>query len=159
MSQENELLSAVGVDYSPLRDLLVAGQWQKADEETGAIMLKIARRVTGGSLREEDIQEFPCPDLKTIDQLWLKYSQGCFGFSVQSRIWSSVGSDYAKFSDRVEWRLYASWQHWRKYPDLIFSLCAPEGHLPAAPFFKSDGLPIGWAASLKPKLLDCCAED
>ena len=46
MSQENELLSAVGVDYSPLRDLLVAGQWQKADEETGAIMLKIALEKT-----------------------------------------------------------------------------------------------------------------
>ena len=28
----------------------VAGQWQNADEETGAVMLKIARRVTAGWL-------------------------------------------------------------------------------------------------------------
>lgn len=61
MSQQDELLSAVGVDYTPLHNLLASGQWQKADEETGAIMLKIARRVTAGLLREEDIQEFPCP--------------------------------------------------------------------------------------------------
>jgi hypothetical protein len=40
--------------------------WQQgngihADEETGAVMLKIARRVTAGSL-EEDIQQFLCSD-------------------------------------------------------------------------------------------------
>ena len=50
MSQQDELLSAIGVDYSQMRDLLAAGQWQKADEETGAVMLKIARRVTAGWL-------------------------------------------------------------------------------------------------------------
>jgi len=47
----NELLSDVGVDYSPLRDLLSSGQWKKADEETGAIMLKISGRVAAGWLR------------------------------------------------------------------------------------------------------------
>jgi hypothetical protein len=63
----------------------------KADEETGAIMLKITRRVTAGWLTEEDIQEFPCPDLQTINQLWVKYSNERFGFTVQSRIWENVG--------------------------------------------------------------------
>ncbi len=52
MLQQDDLLSAIGVDYIQLRDLLAAGQWQKADEETGAVMLKIARRVTAGWLRE-----------------------------------------------------------------------------------------------------------
>ncbi|WP_051470217.1 GUN4 domain-containing protein [Fischerella sp. PCC 9605] len=108
MSEQDKLLSNVGVDYTPLRDLLVAGQWQKADEETGAVMLKIARRVKDGWLREEDFTEFPCLDLETIDRLWVKYSQGRFGFSVQSRIWESVGQDYAKFGDVVGWQLGSS---------------------------------------------------
>ena len=50
MSQQDQLLSAIGVDYSRMRGLLAAGQWQKADEETGSVMLKIARRVTAGWL-------------------------------------------------------------------------------------------------------------
>lgn len=78
--------SSVGVDYASLHSLLASSQWQKADEETGAVMLKVARRVTDGWLTEEDITEFPCLDLQTINQLWIKSSQGRFGFSVQSDV-------------------------------------------------------------------------
>ena len=156
MLQQDDLLSAIGVDYIQLRDLLAAGQWQKADEETGAVMLKIARRVTAGWLREEDIQEFPCPDLQTIDRLWVKYSQGHFGFSIQNYIWENAGEDYGRFGDSVGWRLYSSW---RRYSDLTFSLLAPVGHLPAAPFFKSSEMAVGWISSIPPKLADCYAED
>ena len=156
MSQQDELLSAIGVDYSQMRNLLAAGQWQKADQETGSLMLKIARRVTAGWLQEEDIQELPCPDLQTIDHLWVKYSQGRFGFSVQNRIWENVGEDYGRFGDSVGWRLYSSW---RRYSDLTFSLLAPTGHLPAAPFFKFNDMAVGWMSSIPPKLVDCYAED
>ena len=158
MSERSELLSSVGVDYASLHSLLASSQWQKADEETGAVMLKIARRVTAGWLREEDIRDFPCLDLQTLDQLWVKYSQGRFGFSVQSDVWESVGKDYGKFSDLVCWR-QGSGRDWLQYAKLTFSLLAPFGHLPAAPFFKFNELPIGWAASLPPKLVDCCSED
>lgn len=149
-----ELTSAVGVDYTKLRDALAASQWLEADNETGAVMLKIARRVDAGWLREEDITEFPCPDLNTIDCLWTKYSKGHFGFSVQSRIWQSVGEDYAKFGDAVGWRVDYDW---RSHSELQFNLDGSSGHLPAAPFFKSDGIAIGWTATLSDKLADCCA--
>lgn len=155
----NALSSSVGVNYTCLRDLLADGQWQKADEETGAVMLKIARRAGAGWLREEDFQEFPCPDIKTIDQLWSKYSSDRFGFSVQCSVWESVAQDYDKFSLAVGWQIHSDGRQWRKYGDLIFDLQAPVGHLPAAPFFKSGGPPIGWAATLVPKLADCYAED
>ena len=154
MSEKDVLISAVGVDYTKLRDLLMSNEWQKADKETGTLMLKIACRVDAGWLREEDITKFPCPDLETIDQLWLKYSQKRFGFSVQSGIWENVGKDYTKFSDAVGWRL----DHiWRQYSQLTFSLEAPTGHLPAAPFFKPDDLAIGWAATMTSKLAECYA--
>ena len=61
-------------------------------------MLKVARRVAAGWLREEDIEDFPCLDLQAIDCLWVKYSGDRFGFSVQCCIWESVGMDYGKFS-------------------------------------------------------------
>lgn len=159
MSERSELLSHVGVDYASLHSLLASSQWQKADEETGAVMLKIARRVTSGWLRENDIQDFPCLDLLSLNQLWVKYSQGRFGFSVQSDIWKSVEEDYGKFSDAVGWRLHGSLNDWQQYSKLSFSLLAPVGHLPAAPFFKFNESPIGWAASMSQKLVDCYGED
>ncbi len=41
---EVELLSDVGADYTQLRDLLAAGKWKEADEETGWTIIKVARR-------------------------------------------------------------------------------------------------------------------
>ena len=109
-----------------------------------------------GWLREEDVTEFPCPDLNTIDCLWMKYSKGHFGFSVQSRIWQSVGEDYAKFGDAVGWRVDYDWQ---PHSELQFNLDGSSGHLPTAPFFKSDGVAIGWTATLSNKLAECCTVD
>ncbi len=155
MLEQEKLLSAVGVDYAPLHGLLASGQWKKADEETGVLMLKISRRVTAGWLREEDIETFPCADLLSIDQLWVKHTSDRFGFSVQCRIWESVREDYGKFSDAVRWRSH----DWLQYPKLTFNLNAPVGHLPAAPFFKLNELAVGWTASLPTKLADCCDDD
>ncbi|MBD0362395.1 MAG: GUN4 domain-containing protein, partial [Coleofasciculus sp. C3-bin4] len=73
----------VRVDYGKLTELLVAGHWKEADEETGKIMLKISCREHEGWLNSEDIREFPSHDLCKINELWQKYSNGRFGFSVQ----------------------------------------------------------------------------
>ncbi|MFM6610153.1 MAG: GUN4 domain-containing protein, partial [Dolichospermum sp.] len=87
---EVELKSYVGMDYRKLRDLLKAGKWKEADEETLRVMLAVAREREGW-LNVESIDNFPCADLRTIDQLWVKYSDGRFGFSVQKRIYQSLG--------------------------------------------------------------------
>ena len=129
---EDDLSSDKGVDYTRLRDLLKAGNWKEADKETLAVMLKTADRVKEGRLSSDFIEKFPCTDLRTIDQLWVKYSNGCFGFSVQKRIWESVGKDYGKFGDRVGWRKGMFFnKEWLYYKELTFSLQAPQGHLPA----------------------------
>lgn len=93
---------------------------------TGAVKLKIARRVTAGWLQEENIQEFPCPDLQTIDHLWIKYSQERFGFTVQNRIWENVGEDYGRFGDSVGWRLFMLGVR-RRRTSMIFSAFAVVG--------------------------------
>ncbi|MEG3843004.1 GUN4 domain-containing protein, partial [Microcoleus sp. herbarium14] len=76
---------------------------------------------------------FPCEDLRTIDQLWVKYSNGRFGFSVQKRIYHSLGTRkfehkiWEAFGDRVGWRVNSEWLGKR---DLKYNSKAPEGHLP-----------------------------
>ena len=67
------LVSAVGVDYTKLRDLLVAKNWKEADLETKKRMLEVAGRESQGYLDIEDLENFPCQDLGTIDKLWVKY--------------------------------------------------------------------------------------
>ncbi len=87
----NNLSSESSIAYTRLRNLLKAEQWQEAAWETTALMLRISNREAEGWLREEDIENFPCTDLLIIDRLWVKYSEGRFGFSVQNKIWQSSG--------------------------------------------------------------------
>ena len=44
------------------------------------------------------MKNFPCQDLGTIDKLWVEYSDGKFGFSVQKKIYQDLGGtkDYDK---------------------------------------------------------------
>ncbi|MEH2233978.1 MAG: serine/threonine-protein kinase [Nostoc sp.] len=118
--------------YQNLENLLKAKKWKEADEITTRIMLKVAKKEEQRSLDLESINNFPCTDLHTIDQLWVKYSNGHFGFSVQKRIWLECGGkvDYeteCRLGDRVGWRKEKSWLLYDKYN---FSLNAPLGHLP-----------------------------
>ncbi len=132
-----ELKSARDVNYTKLRDLLAAGKWKEADQETADIMLKVANRQKQGYLDVEDIDNFPCEDLRTIDQLWVHYSNGRFGFSVQKNIYIGLGGTreyndevWEKFGDQVGWRKGGEWLN---YSDLTFELrnTTPRGHLPS----------------------------
>jgi serine/threonine protein kinase len=133
-SLPNNLSSAVGMDYGELRDLLAEGKWKEADIKTRTIMLQIANREKEGWLEVEDIKTFPCQDIRTIDQLWIKYSNGRFGFSVQRRIYfelyqiySDLYKTWSAFGDRIRWRVEGKWL---SYQQLTFTLSAPEGHFP-----------------------------
>ncbi|MEA5537010.1 GUN4 domain-containing protein [Crocosphaera sp. XPORK-15E] len=142
ITAEIELKSAKGVDYTKLRDLLAAGKWKEADQETANVMLQAANRVSERYLRVEDIDNFPCEDLRTIDQLWVKYSNGKFGFSVQKKIYIDdlKGTReynveiWKEFGDRVGWRKGGNWLN---YSDLTFELLdtTPVAHLPHLPHY------------------------
>ncbi|MBW4493084.1 MAG: GUN4 domain-containing protein [Oscillatoria princeps RMCB-10] len=119
--------SAVGMDYSKLRDSLATGNWEDADMETASLMLQVAGREKEGRLDLEDVKKFPCRDLRTIDSLWVEYSKGRFGFSVQKRIWKQVEKNYEEFGDLVGWRRASTWL---PYSELSFNAAAPEGHFP-----------------------------
>ncbi|MFM5995323.1 MAG: GUN4 domain-containing protein, partial [Dolichospermum sp.] len=131
-SEEGGLKSSCGMDYSKLGDYLAQGKWKEADEETRRVMLCVGEREKW--LNVESIDNFPCADLRTIDQLWVDNSDGRFGFSVQKRIYQSLGGTrklnteiWEKFGDEVGWRKGGDWLY---YKDITFDKKAPEGHLP-----------------------------
>ncbi|MGD1701593.1 SUMF1/EgtB/PvdO family nonheme iron enzyme [Dapis sp. BLCC M229] len=131
-----KLANSQRIDYTRLRNLLANKKWKEADEETAKLMFKIADRETEGWLRIEDIEQFPITDLQTIDRLWVKHSNGHFGFSVQKQIYQNLGGT-KEFNRKITG---AFWQkvglvvnnepYWSQYHNLTFDLSAPIGHLP-----------------------------
>ncbi len=110
------LKSDRNVDYTKLRDLLAAGEWKEADLETANVMLQAAGKSSNNRLYEKDIESFPCEDLRTINQLWLKHSNGKFGLSVQKDIYQSLGGTkeyndevWSNFCARVGWKKGDEW--------------------------------------------------
>jgi eukaryotic-like serine/threonine-protein kinase len=127
------LVSEVGVDYNHLKNLLAGQKWREADEETRRVMLKVAHREKEGWLDAKSIELFPCKDLETIDRLWVQASRGRFGFSIQKRVWESVGGQanadwetYCRFGDRVGWRINGNWLN----NTIAFDPMGSIGHLP-----------------------------
>lgn len=157
---EVELLSEKGIDYTHLRDLLAAGRWKEADEETANRTLGAASRIEEGWLRLKDIDNFPCEDLRTIDRLWVKYSNGRFGFSVQARIYEELGGTreydsktWQAFGDRVGWRREGEWLPQKS---LTFDQkTAEEAHLPWLLFFGTVFDGFEFFSSFTQKLVGC----
>ncbi|MCY7278828.1 MAG: GUN4 domain-containing protein [Phormidesmis sp. CAN_BIN44] len=132
ISAPNELASEKDIDYSNLRDLLVAEKWQAADRETDKLMFRAAGLEADEIWPyEEKIENFPCADLRTINQLWLKYSAGHFGFSVQKQIWEEVRRNHSEFGRAVGWEVN---DEWLLYSQMTFDRTAPQGHLPTGKF-------------------------
>ncbi|MEC4819177.1 MAG: GUN4 domain-containing protein [Scytonema sp. PMC 1069.18] len=153
----DDLSSDRNVDYTQLRNLLAAGNWKDADYETYLVMLRVVGRELGDWIRPEELLNFPCTDLRTIDSLWVKYSNGRFGFSVQKNIYLKLGGKpdekyykegWDKFGDHVGWRVN---QNWIYYSCVIYDIIAPVGHLPWV------RLPNQWISfsSLASKLVNC----
>ena len=161
-SKEVELKSDKNVNYTKLRSLLVAGKWKEADQETTDKMLQVLGKDSWLDIETENIDSFPCNDLRTIDQLWLKYSEGRFGFSIQNKIWQEVAGEVdiereKKLGYRVGWRKE---EKWLSYSELTFNLDAPEGHLPWTPLKRTgggrgSGEGARWVSSLVRRIVTC----
>ena len=133
----DDLSSEKGIDYTRLRDLLKAQDWKAADRETYLRMLEAVGRKYGDWLRVKELENFPCQDLKTIDRLWVNYSKGHFGFSVQKKILQDCGSpkssekDWDRFCVKVGWRNPAVVIAYMSYDELKFDpQNSPIGELP-----------------------------
>lgn len=134
LSPELQLLSSSGVDplYGNLERYLENYQWKEADYETYRLMITIA----GKKYRQwfdRDLRDFPVKPLKTIDDLWLKYSYGKFGFSVQKEIYLQCGGIPDGSYDAAVWDSFChvtGWKQNNQYLEAKFETSAPRGHLP-----------------------------
>jgi serine/threonine protein kinase len=129
-------LKTAKADFTQLDQYLAQGKWKEADQETVYVMCKIVSKGKNqGYLIEGECKNFPREELKIIDNLWVKYSKGKFGFSMQKKIWLECGGKigiydiniFRKFADKVGWR---KWGNWLKYSQFNFTINAPPAHFP-----------------------------
>lgn len=165
--------------YQELVNYLANSRWQEADQETFNVMLEVTNQKDQGYFSLESLRNFPCDDLLLIDRLWLQFSGGKFGFSVQKDLWVEVGGKldfgedeeaardaFRKMSDRNGWRKD---NRYIDYPeDVTFDTTAPASHLPyrviwrgveGSGFFFWDlggkGVLCGCLSSLASRIVNC----
>jgi hypothetical protein len=138
--------SQVGADYTKLANLLAKNRLQAADQETSDKIFWLAKGKSDEYLPMGKIKQIPCKDLRTINNLWLSYSHGNYGFSVQRKLYKQIYEEvsrqpkqknvksyieadvYNRFARRVGWTMK---QDGPSYGDeLIFNPHGGEGHLP-----------------------------
>lgn len=112
--------------YTLLEEFLAATKWELADHHTYDIQLLLVERSEFGSWSDL-YPDFPCQDLRTIDELWVKYSQGRFGYSIQKQIYKQFTgrTKYTKFCEAIGLRSQGRW-----ICPPTYTLDAPLGHLP-----------------------------
>jgi hypothetical protein len=120
--------------YKRLEDFLAKQDFKNADQQTWELMKQAGNGGKEIYLISDQVNNFSCSALKKIDNLWAKYSQGKFGFSVQKNIWLSVGGNpnadletYRRFAIKVGW---GTRTEDFDYDNLNFSGSAKRGHLP-----------------------------
>ncbi|KAM3116445.1 GUN4 domain-containing protein [Phormidesmis sp. 146-33] len=79
------------INCEKLQQLLELKKWKDADLETKRLLLELMHREKDGWLQPDDIKNLSPQSLLAIDRLWTQHSDGYFGFSVQSKIWHSLG--------------------------------------------------------------------
>ena len=123
--------------YQPLEKYLKAQDWKAADHETYRLMIEQVDKDEGEWFQLQELLTYPCDDMMKIDQCWVQYSQGKFGFSVQMKLWQECGSPrsynkvWEKFGDCVGWRTEGEWL---SYQSINPSLDSPPGHFPMGGF-------------------------
>eukprot|EP00793_Prasinoderma_coloniale_P001179 PRCOL_00006170-RA len=126
------LESDAGVDYSLLQKELKAGNWELADNEHRRLLCELA----GEEAAERkwvyftEIAAIPEKDMKMLDTLWLTYSKGRYGFSVQRKVWKACKCRWADFFKKIDW-VQGENMAYRKWPEEFkWEADSAEGHLP-----------------------------
>lgn len=125
--EDDYLGSEADVDYRKLQKLLATHKWQEADQETWIMLCRALKQGGRPYLHYADLNKLPCQDLKTLDSLWVKYSNNRFGFSVQARIYLEVEEDYQEFCNQVGWLHYIPRNPAESFR---YNFNIPIGHLP-----------------------------
>lgn len=122
--------SEAGIDHGPLQLHLMRQQFEQADRLTGECLRQLAGpdAVRRGYVYYSEVASMPVVDLESLDRLWVAYSRGRFGFSVQGRLLRSCRGRWEQLWPRLGWKREGVWT---RYPTAFtWSLDAPEGHMP-----------------------------
>jgi len=122
--------SAAGLDYAPLQRALMDQAFEEADRLTSEHLRQLAGEaaVKRGYVYYSEVPPIASVDLESLDRLWVVFSQGRFGFSVQIRLLRSLNGRWDQLWPRLGWKQGGVWT---RYPSAFtWSLEAPEGHLP-----------------------------
>jgi len=139
----DELKSETGADFMPLANALMTGDLKEADQITRDMLIFIA----GAGPRSRkfvyftEVPQIPETDLMTMENLWLKYSDGKFGYSVQARLFASAckqaeePENFEVFCRKIGWNLMDDGlerkRRWFGADEFIYDVEeAPKGHLP-----------------------------
>jgi GUN4-like/DnaJ domain len=136
------------IDCVRLEKLLELGNLKAADSETKRLLLELAGREREGWLLSDDAKNISPQALLAIDRLWIKYSNGRFGFSIQSKIWRTLDCKSSEnihiqtisentFGKAVNWRVGSSWIS--QWDSCEYHLQSPLGSLPREYIFALNG--------------------
>jgi len=122
--------SAIGLDFATLQEALATQAFEEADRITSAMLRQLAgpEAKRRGYVYYSEVPPMSGVDLQSLDRLWLVYSQGRFGFTVQARLLKACQGRWELLWPKLGWK---SGGLWTRYPGSFqWSLDAPEGHMP-----------------------------
>jgi|TARA_B100000475_G_scaffold101392_1_gene73795 hypothetical protein len=135
----NCLVSAKGIDYEPLMEQLRIGDYMAADQTTRDVLIEMAgeEAMKRGYVYWTEARQLPNEDLATVENLWLHYSDGKFGYTVQKNVWRLQKGVFDKFCDKIGWTTtdeitgQPRKRRWFGDSEFFYSLDkAPKAHLP-----------------------------
>ena len=131
------LPSSMGIDYVPLATMLATGDFLSADQFTRDNLIRLAGGDKTGRnfVYFSEVKNLPKVDMCTMERLWLTFSNGKFGYSIQKRIWDARRGNFDSFIRRIGWTKIENGSErklkWFGANEFIYSLDkAPQGHLP-----------------------------
>lgn len=131
------LPSSMGIDYVPLATMLATGDFLSADQFTRDNLIRLAGGDKTGRtfVYFSEVKNLPKVDMCTMERLWLTFSNGKFGYSIQKRIWDAERGNFDSFIRRIGWTKIENGSErklkWFGANEFIYSLDkAPQGHLP-----------------------------
>ena len=133
--------------YQKLEEFLKQGDWQAADDETYRLMITTVGKEAGQFFDADELLNFPCAELLAIDDLWVQYSKGQFGFSVQKDLYVNQcgGVPDGKYHQEAFSKFYW-WVGWYGVSDEDNNLL---GHLSD----EDNNLPGHWPLALSGSLM------
>lgn len=123
-------VSARGLDYAPLQRALMGQQFEEADRITSSLLRELAgpEAIRRGYVYYSEVPPIASADLDSLDRLWVCFSRGRFGFSVQGKLLRSCNGSWELLWPKLAWKDAG---RWTRYPGSFqWSIEAPEGHMP-----------------------------